>query len=462
MKSNANFSVSYLICLVLLSVLIPFSVSAFDGNKSEDIPLFVGVSKMNITPDAKVKNWVTGKPYTGIEDSLYVHALVLNDGKDKAVIISWDLVDAGESATDEARKAISKDLGIPVGRILVNASHTHSAPWAPVYSKGYRGNERDTWWTIRHMPAQNSDPDFKKWMANLLKQTVKATRQANDAAKPATMWISRANASEYMNNRRARAPKTGVAEANIPSGYNYNHPDWNPNVLMGGEAFGPLDRTMTLVSFRDANGSNIASLFHLSVHAVAIYPYSEAISADWPGEASKQISKTLGGEAIFIQGTAGDVNPWKRGRKAVDEMGKGLANYAEDMYKLSARLQTDSIKVKRGTVALPLSDVGIERIGQDSVNAEVQVIVLGSLALVSLPGEPLTDLGTAIRKDSPYPQTLVLGYSNGNGVHYVGMPGEKARGGYEMDSGTVGTGTAGQKLVDLALKLLYQEKESQN
>lgn len=448
-----RFKLAYL--QILVSTFLLGTLTVF-GNQKIDKPLFVGVSKMNITPDSRVKNWVTGKPYTGIEDSLYVHALILNDGDNPAVIISWDLVDAGESATDEVRKAISKELNISKERILVNASHNHSAPWAPVYSKGYRGKEQDTWWAVRYMTNQNNDPFFKEWMGRLLEQTVKATRQAYNSMEPATLWISRANASEYMNNRRPRFPKEGIEEANVPNGYNYGHEEWNPDLLLGGATFGPLDRTMTLISFRDEDSENIASLFHLAVHAVSIYPFGESISADWPGEARKQISAALGGEAIFIQGTAGDVNPWRRGREAVNEMGLGLAKHAKDMYKFSSRLKAGPLNVRRDTAGLPLDSLGKERTGLDKVNAEVQVISIGSLALVTLPGEPLTDLGVAIREHSPYSQTLVLGYSNGNGVHYVGMPGEKAKGGYEMELGTVGTDEAGIKLVELALQLLKQ------
>lgn len=449
-------------CLqILLSTFLLSTLTVFGNQEIDkhDNPLFVGVAKMNITPNSKVKNWVTGRPYTGITDSLYVHALVLNEGEKKAVIISWDLVDAGESATDEVRKAISKELNIPEEQILVNASHNHSAPWAPVYSKGYRGEEKDTWWAIRYMNSQNTEPFFKEWMDRLIKQTVKAVRQAHDSMKPATLWISRANASEYMSNRRPRLPKEGIEDANVPKGYNYGHKEWNPDLLLGGATFGPLDRTITLVSFRDENGGNIVSLFHLAIHAVSIYPFDESISADWPGEARKQISNALGGEAIFIQGTAGDVNPWKRGREAVNEMGLGLAKHVKDMYKFSSRLKIGPLNVKRGTVDLPLDNLGKERTGLDKVKAEVQVISIGSLALVTLPGEPLTDLGVAIRERSPYSQTLVLGYSNGNGVHYVGMPGEKDRGGYEMELGTVGTDEAGERLVELALQLLRQEKD---
>ncbi len=68
----------------------------------------------------------------------------------------------------------------------------------------------------------------------------------------------------------------------------------------------------------------------------------------------------------------------------------------------------------------------------------------------------MTELGMAIRERSPFPQTLVLGYSNGNGVHYVGMPGEKARGGYEAGVAGAGTDECGTLLIEAAGKVLRE------
>lgn len=453
-----------ILCVASFLVLFPFSISASRVSVPHDpatSQLFAGVAKCNITPHVKVKNWVTGKPYGFIEDSIYVRALVLNDGSNKIVIVVWDLVDAGESATEEVRKGISAALNIPADHIVVNASHNHSAPWAPVYKAGYRGKERDTWWAVRYMPAQNSDPYFKEWMSLLVSQTVKAARQASAYMQPATLWIGRINASKYMYNRRPRAPKWGIEESGIPKGYNMLHKDYDPNVLVGGAAFGPMDRTMTLVSFRDPEGKTIASVFHLAIHAVSIYPFSEAISGDWPEEAARRISAAIGGEAVFLQGNAGDIVPWKRGRAAVSEMGEGLGAYARSAYQLSAKLKPAKFNAIRGTVGLPLSERGKERTGLDTVTAEVQVITYGSLAIVTLPGEPLTGLGNAIREQSPFPQTLVLGYSNGNGVHYVCMPDEKVYGGYEVEIGTSGTEQAGKVLEEFAVRLLQKALKAQ-
>ena len=60
----------------------------------------------------------------------------------------------------------------------------------------------------------------------------------------------------------------------------------------------------------------------------------------------------------------------------------------------------------------------------------------------------------AVREKSPFPQTLVLGYSNGNGLRYRWKLGEKARGGYEMEVAVAGTNECGALLVGAAPRLL--------
>jgi hypothetical protein len=247
-----------------------------------------------------------------------------------------------------------------------------------------------------------------------------------------------------------------LAEANPAPAIQYNHPDWKPEVLQGGASFGPMDRTLALVSFRDADNKSIASLFHVACHAVSIYPSNPAISADWPGAAARTISAALGGESLFLQGCAGDINPWRRGEPAVATMAGGLASKAQTALRTSVKLAPSPLHVGRATVNLPLTAVGKERLGADFVAAEIQAIVCGPLAIIGLPGEPLTELGIAIRERSPFPQTLVLGYSNGNGVHYVGMPGEKTRGGYEMGVAGAGTDECGALLVETANRVLRE------
>jgi neutral ceramidase len=417
------------------------------------VVLRAGVGREDITPAPAVLNWVTGKPYGTVRDPLFVQALVLDDGRQKAALIRWDLVDVGESARDAVRAAVGSALQIPPDNILVHASHNHSAPWVPVYGDNHRGKERETWWAIRYMPSQTTQPEFKAWMTRLVAASVQAAQRAAETAQPITLSVARVAVGEYLFNRRPRPAPWGVVESKKPP-LRETSPDWNPEVLSAGATFGPMDRTMTLLLLRDARGAAVATLFHVACHAVAIYPSDKALSADWPGAAREKISGVIGGEALFLQGCAGDMNPWRRGAAAVDEMAAGLARKAQLAVRQSGELTTGPLLCVRTTVMLPLTDEAKARLGADSVAAEIQAIVCGPLAFVALPGEPMTEIGMAIRARSPFPQTLVLGYSNGNGVHYVGMPGEKARGGYEAGVAGAGTDACGPMLVEAAAGLL--------
>lgn len=420
------------------------------------VSLYAGAAHADITPSVDVRNWVNGEPYGEIHDSIFARATVLSDGNQKVVILHWELVDVGESARDEIRTRISEELDIPSHHILVNAAHNHSAPWCPVYGEdNQRGQERYPWWVTRHMEAQDNDPAFKQWREKLLSQSLAAVEEANSRLTPATMWLGRYDVSEFIRNRRPRPVREGIVRSGLPSGFNYLHEDWDPKVLSGDRTFGPLDRTMTVLSFRNADGNNIATIFQLACHAVSIYPYMDAISGDWSGAVTRELSRSLDGENMFLQGAAGNVNPWRRGEEAVEEMAKGLTHGILTAYNYSAQIQTDSVRTDRAVVGLPLTDYGKERTGLENIDAEIMAITIGTVALVTLPGEPMTELNLAIQKDSPFPQTIVLGYSNGNGGHYCGMPGEKAHGGYETGERTnLGADQAGGLMVNTAVGLL--------
>ena len=445
----------FLLLPSLLLLPLGLACAGQPGEGATAVTLRVGAARADITPSVEVRNWVSGKPYGVVHDPLSVQALVLDDGRTKAVLLRWDLTDISESLRDEVRARVGRALSIPGGHILLNASHTHSAPWAPVYQGGHRGRERDTWWAIRHMPAQNDYPPYRAWMERLLAAAEEASRAAAAAAEPAQPWIGRVGIQEYLYNRRPRAPAWGVA-GKPPAAIGYTQEGWDAHVLQGGASFGPVDRTLAVVAFRAAGGKTVATAFNAACHSVSIYPFQPGISADWPAPAAAALTAAFGGESLFFQGCSGDITPWLRGAAAVQEMATGLARKAAAAVRFAVPLETWPLRFGQVSVELPLQPAAKERTGTDTVAAEVQVIACGPLAFVTLPGEPLTDLGVAIREQSPFPQTLVLGYSNGNGVHYVGMPGEKARGGYEMGVAGAGTDECGALLVGAATRLLRQ------
>lgn len=445
-----------------LCILIVGVCTAFDGRAQTPdknlVPLFAGAAHADVTPSTQVLNWVTGKPYQEIHDPIHARALVVSDGDHQVVLIHWEIVDVGESARDTVRKLIAAELGIPEQHILVNAAHNHSAPWAPVYGEdNHRGRERYPWWVTRYMEAQDNDSAFMAWREKLLSGSLKAVREAVKELRPATMWLGRYDVSRFIRNRRPRPVSQGIVQSHLPEAFNFRHENWDPRVLSGDHTFGPLDRALTVLSFRDSEEKNIGTVFQMACHAVSIYPYLDGISGDWPSAVSRELAKSFEGESMFLQGAAGNVNPWRRGEEAVQEMAEGLAHDIQVAYNYSAQLMTDSVRTDRAVVGLPITDYAQESTGLENIDAEIMAISIGPLGIVSLPGEPMTELNQAIRSSSPFPQTIVLGYSNGNGGHYCGMPGEKAYGGYETGERTnLGADQAGMIMVNTAIGLLQK------
>jgi len=401
-----------------------------------------GIAQVDITPDPKMTNWVGHKPYDGVLEPIFARALVLADETNKVVLLCWDLVDARETAVARIRRAIARAIHVPALNILVHASHNHSAPWSPPFDWPLLKAEQSSLLPV------TKDPAYVAWAERLMDASVKVVLQADAARRTAALEIGRAYAGDLIFNRRPPKPDGNVEMMFEPA---------DPYALPNGLRFGPMDPTLTVLLLRDPQKQTIATLFHLPCHPVAIYPFHKGISSDWPGPVAAQIQSALGGLALFLQGCAGDIVPARRGLAAREKMSHIIAQRALAAAKQSHSLQPARLGSVSASVALPLTEAARRDTGRETFTSEVQIITCGPLALVGLPGEPLIDLAGAIQQRSPYPHTIVLGYSNGYGVQYVGMPGEKVRGGYEMGVAGAGTDECGGILVDTAVRLLQEQ-----
>jgi hypothetical protein len=263
--------------------------------------------------------------------------------------------------------------------------------------------------------------------------------------------IGRANAGEWLFNRRPVDPEGKVVTMFQPK---------DPYSLPDGLRFGPVDPTLAALTFQDPEGKTVAALFSVPCHSVSIYPFHRGVSADWPGPACAHVTEALGGETLFLQGCAGEIVPGRRGEQARADMARFFADRAIAALGQRYPLPDAPLRVARGMVGVPLMPEARAGAGTDLRRVEVQIVACGAFALVTLPGEPLNGLAGAIQARSPFPHTLVVGYANGRGVGYVGLPGEKARGGYEAGAGQ-GTEEAGLFLIETAVRLLQELREDQ-
>ena len=402
-----------------------------------------GFARADITPDVGMLNWTrpNAQPYGEVHDPIFARALVIADGNTRVALIGWDLLDAREHAVDRIRKAVSQATEIPSTHIMIQATHNHSGPKSEMGPESLLKPEQ-----VASRAAQNG-PFYREWADRLVDTCVELVRKADAAKQPANLGIARAWIGEWLFNRRTVRPDQSVKSMLVPR---------DPYVLGDGLRFGAVDATMTILSMRDMSGRNICTLFHVPMHAVAAYSASAGISADWPGRVTDLLQTRLGGGAMFLQGCAGDIVPARRGFAAVEAMSALIAARAVAASKVVSRLDAGPIRISHSSVELATTEAAAAALGRQSVAAEITVMSVGPLALVMLPGEPLQEIGTAIQQRSPYGHTIVLGYANGRGVGYVGLPGAKARGGYEMSEVGAGRDEAGGILVERAVRLLRE------
>jgi hypothetical protein len=412
---------------------------ATPGLRAQDAGYSAGSATVDVTPDPVMINWVNKKPYGGVLDPLQVRALVLAEGGRRVVVLAFDLLEIREAFARDVRDALTAGLGIPDDHVLLNASHSHSAPFPPPGDEPLIAPERDL------LLPQTGTAVYKAWAARLPALCLEAVKAADAARRPVTMGIARAWAGDVLFNRRPIGRDGRVKTTLLPA---------DPHALPQGQRFGPVDPTLTWLSFRDQAGKPVAALLHLPAHAVAVYGEHPGLSADWPGATATRLKAELNANVLYLQGCSGDIVPWKRGLENTRIMAERVTERARAAEANWHPLPFAPLRAARVAVELPYGEKARRETGLAAKRTEVQVIATGGVALVALPGEPLTKLGQAIRERSPFPDTIVLGYSNGSGVEYVDIPGEKARGGYEMGEWGLGDDAAGGVLIEAALKLL--------
>jgi len=122
-------------------------------------------------------------------DPLHARTMVLDDGATKLSMTVVDNLGAGPDVLDEAKAIASKVTGIPVEKMLVSSTHSHSA--APL--------------NTRSEPAAAYRKLFVEGVADSIVQAHAALRPA--APTPACTMITRATAALTQELRLARSAK---------------------------------------------------------------------------------------------------------------------------------------------------------------------------------------------------------------------------------------------------------------
>jgi hypothetical protein len=278
-------------------------------------PLRAGVAVSDIT---------TRRKGAIIDDPLLAKALVLDDGRTRAAILAIDALAVGgigdirDDFLPKLRRRVERELGIPGPNLLVNASHTHP-------------------------PGRLLCSD-----AQQVQRAFDALRRAARALTPVSVGVGAAREDRLTINRTLR----------LKAGSHWTIRHANPCPPEDDVAgLGPIDPEIGLLRFDRPDGSTLAVLWNFACHPLFGNPRG-AITANYPGVASRLIEETLGGgaTALFLQGAGGDIvdihfKDFTRPRD-VRPMGTALALAA---LKALRRIRTGParISVRSETILLP-------------------------------------------------------------------------------------------------------------
>jgi Neutral/alkaline non-lysosomal ceramidase, N-terminal len=364
-----------------------------------------GVARVDITPTQPI--WLAGygartRPSEGVRQHIFVKALALKDDQGAVtVLVSSDLLGFPREVSDPIAARVEKQFGLPRERLLLNSSHTHSAP------------------VIGHMllPAYPfGDAELaviQRYTDRLEDQVVETIGRSLHDMSPAELSFEQGLAGVAVNRRRV------------------GHRDYP----------GPVDQDVPVLAVRGPDGTLRAIVLGYACHNTVLDDYQ--VSGDWAGYAQAALEKSYpGATAMFIQGCGADANPLPRHSVDLAERyGETIAAATEDVLKGKMRPLQGPLDAAYVLVNVPFepppsreelqrrlsgTDVYarrhaklmlqiLDRDGKlpDHYPYPIEVWQFGkNLTLIALGGEVVVDYSLRFKRQYGFDNLWVAGYSN--------------------------------------------------
>ena len=192
--------------------------------------LKAGFAEIKITPPLGIElgGFSTKRHAEAIHDDLFATACVIGDGEKTIAICSLDALKIERKMTARVREQLVAD-GIPVERILLAATHTHSGP------------------------KFSSDEELnREWLDALPDRLAEAIRGARQKMQPACISILTTEVAAIGGNRRD--PERG-----------------------------PVDRILTALRISEPGADRLLGLLvNHACHPTPLGAETREVTADWP------------------------------------------------------------------------------------------------------------------------------------------------------------------------------------
>jgi len=435
---------------IALSLAVSLLIVSSVQNATAAMTFRAGAHAIDITPvefPVIVNGGMLERVATKIVDRLHARCMVLDDGENQIAIVVVDSCMLPRDLLDEAKQLVEKSTGIPANRILISATHTHSAP----ASMGCLGSDKDQRYSQFLIPRLAKG--IEKAQANLVPAKIGWAVGRDDKNVACRRWLM----------------KPGTAPTNRFSGIKDDqarmHPGYgNENAI---EATGPVDPLVTVLSVQTLENRPLAVLANYSMHYVG----APAVSADYFAVFCQELTQLVGGEvsetpfvAALSNGTSGDT--WlldhAKPRRTFDRFSVAaeVARAAFDAYQgieyktwvpIIMEEQLLELGVRMPSIAevadakAYLAEHKVEKpkdttqvyaretILLDGMPAtrelKIQAIRLGEMGICGIPNEVYASTGVKIKAASVLQPTMNISLANGS-EGYIPPPEQLKLGGY--------------------------------
>ncbi|MBE6713127.1 MAG: hypothetical protein E7580_06365 [Ruminococcaceae bacterium] len=367
-----------------------------------------------------------------ILDDICLSCIAVNDGEETILLFNFDVLNIGrDSVWKPVTQLIEKELGIPAENVLLNASHTHSAPAIE--------------WEYSTVTS---------YLETVIAETPIVASEAIANLAPAEMKMARTNTQDlgyvrrYLRYDGQWATDTSIAGGTALKGM------LDPTVYYHES---DPDTQMQILVFDRETEKDIA-LCNWQCHVTAVGSETGTdVSSDFVGVFRETVEEELGVHCAYFQGAAGSIVP---SGKLIGEAqnhedyvkhGQDLANTMiaamDDLTPISAGKIEANYQLHKGTI----KEDKVANYGK-TYNVRIATYSFGEFAIAAVPLEMDHRNGMSVKADSPYTMTFMCGYSNGS-HGYLPAASSYPNGAYEVNSTRFVAGT-GENIVSDLIEML--------
>lgn len=374
--------------------------------------LYCGVAKEKITPEKELIPNLRGlqdRHFGGVLDELYLRVIALQNGEEKALLISFDLDKVPHPL--KYLTLLSQETGTPKENIFLVAVHTHTAPIT-----GDRPFEKPNDMSRKPPIVQETT---KKYEAFLEERLLTAVKSACDKIRPAKMGIGIGDSYINMDRKQWYEYKDNQGEKHRKCG-------------LGVNPAASVDRTVFVIKFEDSDGKPIAFYVNYPVHCCVMHTNEccdgkLGMSGDIGGNVSRFMEVEYPDSvALWCSGAAGDINPAMQNEVYYPDPKTGdmvtrvmqgnnydilimlATRHYDDIKRIVAKIKCTEDKVKiKGAVEWSETPGKKE---SSIYQVRLHLMMLGEIALLGLSGELYSSLARRLQDMMPVKYLVLMNH----------------------------------------------------